>query len=105
MVVQRLVVADVAGVMFTADPANGRRDQTVITAAWGLGEAVVGGLVEPDEFVLDRAAPDRDPGAVLESTPNGAWAGALRPSGCARSRPPAGPKRSRPHPTWSRRPR
>lgn len=69
VVVQRLVVADVAGVMFTADPANGRRDQTVITAAWGLGEAVVGGLVEPDEFVLDRAAPDRDPGAALESTP------------------------------------
>ena len=55
VVVQRLVVADVAGVMFTANPANGRREQTVITAAWGLGEAVVGGLVEPDEFVVERA--------------------------------------------------
>ena len=59
VVVQRLVDADVAGVMFTANPGNGRREQTVITAAWGLGEAVVGGLVEPDEYVTDRgeAAP------------------------------------------------
>ena len=52
VVVQRLVPADVAGVMFTANPGNGRRDQTVITAAWGLGEAVVGGQVEPDEYVV-----------------------------------------------------
>ena len=52
VVVQRLILAEVAGVMFTANPASGRREQTVITAAWGLGEAVVGGLVEPDEFVV-----------------------------------------------------
>ncbi len=58
VVVQRLVPAEVAGVMFTANPANGRREQTVITAAWGLGEAVVGGLVEPDEYLVDRSGPD-----------------------------------------------
>lgn len=58
VVVQRLVPAEVAGVMFTANPANGRREQTVITAAWGLGEAIVGGLVEPDEYVVDRTSPD-----------------------------------------------
>ncbi len=58
VVVQRLVPAEVAGVMFTANPGNGRREQTVITAAWGLGEAVVGGQVEPDEYVVDRTAPD-----------------------------------------------
>ena len=58
VVVQRLVPAEVAGVMFTANPGNGRREQTVITAAWGLGEAVVGGLVEPDEYVIDRSRPD-----------------------------------------------
>ena len=57
VVVQRLVPAEVAGVIFTANPANGRREQTVITAAWGLGEAVVGGLVEPDEYLVDRADP------------------------------------------------
>ncbi|MFT4296754.1 MAG: PEP/pyruvate-binding domain-containing protein [Micropruina sp.] len=58
VVVQRLVPAEVAGVMFTANPANGRCEQTVITAAWGLGEAVVGGLVEPDEYVVDRSLPE-----------------------------------------------
>ncbi|UJP09469.1 phosphoenolpyruvate synthase [Microbacterium sp. KUDC0406] len=52
VVVQRLVPAEVAGVMFTANPGNGRRDETVITASWGLGESVVGGLVEPDEYTV-----------------------------------------------------
>lgn len=62
VVVQRLVPAEVAGVMFTANPADGRRDQTIITAAWGLGEAVVGGLVEPDEFVVSA-----DPAEAVQS--------------------------------------
>lgn len=52
VVVQRLVTAHVAGVLFTAHPVTGRRDETVITAAWGLGESVVGGTVEPDEYVV-----------------------------------------------------
>lgn len=52
VVVQRLVPAEVAGVLFTADPSTGRRDDIVITAAWGLGEAVVGGAVETDEYVV-----------------------------------------------------
>lgn len=52
VVVQRLVDADAAGVMFTANPANGRRTETVINAAWGLGEAVVSGEVTPDELVV-----------------------------------------------------
>ncbi len=57
VVVQRLVPADVSGVMFTANPTTGRRDETVITAAWGLGEAIVGGRVEPDEYAI-RSTPD-----------------------------------------------
>ncbi|SDC02204.1 phosphoenolpyruvate synthase [Raineyella antarctica] len=57
VVVQRLVPADVSGVLFTANPATGRRDETVITAAWGLGESVVGGRVEPDEYVV-RTTPE-----------------------------------------------
>ncbi len=52
-VVQRLVDAEVAGVLFTADPISGRRDRMVIDAAWGLGEAVVSGLVSPDNWVVD----------------------------------------------------
>ena len=54
VVVQELVPADVAGVMFTANPLNGRRDEVVINAAWGLGEAVVSGAVTPDTLTADR---------------------------------------------------
>lgn len=53
VVVQRLVPADAAGVMFTANPANGHTEETVITAAWGLGEAVVYGTVDTDMVVVD----------------------------------------------------
>lgn len=53
VVVQQMVEAEAAGVMFTANPANGRRDQTVISAAWGLGEAVVSGAVTTDDLTVD----------------------------------------------------
>lgn len=53
VVVQRMVEAEAAGVMFTANPANGRRDQTVISAAWGLGESVVSGSVTTDDVVVE----------------------------------------------------
>lgn len=55
VVVQELVSADAAGILFTANPMTGAKDQIVINAGWGLGEAVVGGLVTPDTVVLDRA--------------------------------------------------
>jgi pyruvate,water dikinase len=54
VVVQRLVDSDVAGVMFTRNPMTGA-DECVIEASWGLGEAVVAGLVTPDHWVLDAA--------------------------------------------------
>ncbi|MFW5693186.1 MAG: PEP/pyruvate-binding domain-containing protein, partial [Thermoguttaceae bacterium] len=54
VVVQRLVPAEVAGVLFTANPRTGARDEMLIEAAWGLGEAVVSGAVQPDVVVLDR---------------------------------------------------
>ena len=56
VVVQRLVEAESSGVMFTADPVSGRRDRAMITAAWGLGEAVVGGLVTPDTLIVEKAS-------------------------------------------------
>jgi pyruvate,water dikinase len=52
VVVQRLVDSEVAGVMFTRHPVTGA-DERVIEASWGLGEAVVAGLVTPDHWVLD----------------------------------------------------
>ncbi|WP_461189323.1 PEP/pyruvate-binding domain-containing protein [Arthrobacter sp. Z4-13] len=53
VVIQQMVEAEAAGVMFTANPANGRRDQTVVSAAWGLGESVVSGTVSTDDVTVD----------------------------------------------------
>jgi pyruvate,water dikinase len=61
VVVQMLVPAEAAGILFTANPVTGRRNEAMISAAWGLGEAVVGGLVTPDSLIVDKAS-----GAVLE---------------------------------------
>lgn len=55
VVVQELVLADAAGVLFTAHPLTGIRDQVMINAAWGLGEAIVGGQVTPDTLVVNKA--------------------------------------------------
>ena len=55
VVVQKMVDAAVAGVLFTANPVTGRRHEAVIDASPGLGEAVVSGAVNPDHFVVDSA--------------------------------------------------
>ena len=54
VVVQRMVAADVAGVLFTCDPVQRRRDRMVVEAVFGLGEAAVSGHVTPDHFVITR---------------------------------------------------
>jgi pyruvate,water dikinase len=51
IVIQQLVIADRAGVLFSCHPITGA-DEIVIEAAWGLGEAVVAGLVTPDRYRL-----------------------------------------------------
>jgi pyruvate,water dikinase len=61
VVVQLLVPAEAAGILFTADPVTGVRDHATISASWGLGEAVVGGLVTPDSLTVDKVT-----GSVLE---------------------------------------
>ena len=53
VVVQRMIDATTAGVMFTANPITGTRHETVIDASPGLGEAVVSGAVNPDHFVVN----------------------------------------------------
>jgi pyruvate,water dikinase len=53
--VQRLIPAEVAGVLFTANPSTGRRGELVVSANFGLGESIVSGQVTPDTYVLDRA--------------------------------------------------
>src|SRR5829696_4534857 len=54
VVVQRMVDSEAAGVMFTANPTNGRRSEVAISAAWGLGESVVSGSVTTDDIVVEK---------------------------------------------------
>lgn len=61
VVVQHMVQAEVAGVLFTANPLTGKRHQAVIDANPGLGEAVVSGATNPDHFVVQSAT-----GEILE---------------------------------------
>ena len=63
VVVQVMVPAEASGIMFTANPINGARDEIVLDAAWGLGEAIVGGLVTPDHVVIDKSS-----GAIKQVT-------------------------------------
>ncbi|WP_326965935.1 PEP/pyruvate-binding domain-containing protein [Arthrobacter sp. CG_A4] len=90
VVVQRMVDAAVAGVLFTANPVTGRRHETVVDASPGLGEAVVSGAVNPDHFVVDAAT-----GRVLERR-IGSKAIAIRPlpgGGTTRIEQPGGDSR------------
>jgi pyruvate,water dikinase len=61
VVIQRLVPAEVAGVLFTRDPLHPEAGRILVEASWGLGESVVSGRVTPDRFYLDRQT-----GAVVE---------------------------------------
>lgn len=57
VVVQRMVSSDRSGVIFTADPATADSSRIVIEAAFGLGEVVVGGQVEPDTYTVAKRGP------------------------------------------------
>ncbi|MFO7833623.1 MAG: phosphoenolpyruvate synthase [Halohasta sp.] len=62
VVVQEMVAADKSGVMFTRHPSTGDR-QMIVESAWGLGEAVVSGMVSPDHYEIDP-----ETATVVEST-------------------------------------
>jgi pyruvate, water dikinase len=55
VLVQQLVAADVAAVVFSANPVTGNRDEVMINASWGLGESIVGGTVTPDTFTVRKS--------------------------------------------------
>jgi pyruvate,water dikinase len=61
--VQRMVEAETSGVLFTANPLTGHRGQMAIDATFGLGEALVSGLVEPDHYIADATT-----GRILDRT-------------------------------------
>ena len=51
VVVQQMVEGEISGVLFTANPSNGDRSQSLLTAAWGIGEGVVSGECDTDEYI------------------------------------------------------
>lgn len=75
VVIQTMIQSEISGVMFTANPMNGRRRQVVIDAAFGLGEALVSGQVEPDHYTVedDRILEKKlgDKGLVVVSLADG----------------------------------
>jgi pyruvate, water dikinase len=77
VVVQRMVQADVAGVLFTCDPVHHRGDRMVVEAVLGLGEAAVAGEVTPDHYAikrdgtLKRALLTRQPFAIVPAPAGG----------------------------------
>ncbi|MFG1792410.1 phosphoenolpyruvate synthase [Nocardia sp. NPDC049149] len=62
VVLQRLIAARASGVLFTANPISGARDELMISAVYGLGEGLVSGAVDADSVVVDKSS-----GAVLET--------------------------------------
>ena len=54
VVIQKMVNSEKSGVMFTANPINNSTDEMMINASYGLGEAVVSGIVTPDEYIIDK---------------------------------------------------
>ena len=54
VVVQVMIPSEVSGILFTANPTNGERSEMIVNSSFGLGEAVVGGQVTPDTFIVDR---------------------------------------------------
>ena len=73
VVVQEMVQADTAGVMFSANPVTGERREIVIDAGRGLGEAIISGEVTPDRYVLDPA------GRLRSFSPGGSGLAARSP--------------------------
>lgn len=54
VVVQAMIQSEVSGVAFTVHPVTKDRNQMIIEAGWGLGEAIVGGKVTPDSYIVEK---------------------------------------------------
>jgi phosphohistidine swiveling domain-containing protein len=92
VVVQRLIDPEVSGILFTADPITGHRQVASIDAGFGLGEALVGGLINADLYRVDRRR-----GTILQAQANDK-AFAIRPvagGGTRREPLPEGQRRAR----------
>ena len=80
--VQAMVDAEVSGVMFTCNPVSGDPSMVAINASWGLGLAVVGGEVTPDDYLVSKVTREVVRAQVndkhVEYVPDPGGAGAVR---------------------------
>ncbi len=79
VIVQAMVDARVAGVLYTLNPLTGNRTEMVVEAANGLGEAVVSGTIVPDLYVIPQQMPDELPHGCLSQED----LATLRDAGCS----------------------
>ena len=54
VVVQKMIQPKISGVCFTAHPVTKNRGQMVIEAGYGCGEAIVGGIITPDTYIIQK---------------------------------------------------
>lgn len=54
VVVQQMIQSYISGITFTVHPVTEDRNQMIIEAGWGLGEAIVGGHITPDSYIIDK---------------------------------------------------
>lgn len=54
VVVQEMVASDISGITFTVHPVTEDKNQMIIEAGWGLGEAIVSGQITPDAYAIDK---------------------------------------------------
>ncbi|NCT00238.1 phosphoenolpyruvate synthase, partial [Candidatus Parcubacteria bacterium] len=54
VVIQKMVESEISGIAFTVHPVTRDKNQLIIEAGWGLGEAIVSGQVTPDAYVVDK---------------------------------------------------
>lgn len=76
VVVQKMVNAEKAGVMFSVNPMTNNEDEIMIETAWGLGEALVSGSVNPDQYIVDKKTDKVKSVVVKKQT----WAYVLDPN-------------------------
>ena len=76
VILQAFIPADIAGVLFTANPITQRTDECVIEASWGLGEPLVSGEIVPDYYVL-QLDPETESATCITTTQIGSKAEGL----------------------------
>lgn len=54
VIVQQMIEPDISGVIFSANPLTGNREEMMVSSVWGLGEGLVSGALDADTFLLDQ---------------------------------------------------